>query len=216
MADAGALYGELFAAGATAGTDLFDLHVAASIVALAMTEAAAQGTNLADGIGLAPAQCAELSALVFGGALTVPPGEPRIGEQDEALRQILWQNCTHASPIERLLACMIARRALRPNHLWQDLGLSNRGELSMLMERHFTRLARRNSADMKWKKFFYRMMCSSAEYRLCAAPVCSECDDFEQCFGSEDGEALLARMANDRWPAPAPAIPLPPANEVRL
>jgi nitrogen fixation protein NifQ len=51
---------------------------------------------------------------------------------------------------------------------------------------------------MKWKKFFYRMMCSSEQFRLCAAPVCSECDDFDACFGSEDGEALLARVANGR------------------
>lgn len=59
---------------------------------------------------------------------------------------------------------------------------------------------------MKWKKFFYRMMCSSEQFRLCAAPVCTECDDFDNCFGSEDGEALLARVANRR-PLPKPSTP---------
>jgi len=60
----------------------------------------------------------------------------------------------------------------------------------------------KNSADMKWKKFFYRMMCTSEGFRLCSAPVCSECDDFDACFGAEDGEALLARLANGKTAAP--------------
>jgi nitrogen fixation protein NifQ len=76
----------------------------------------------------------------------------------------------------------------------QDLGLTNRGELSRLMQRHFALLARRNTQDMKWKKFFFRMICRDEGYRLCAAPCCSECSDFNACFGDESGESLLARV----------------------
>jgi nitrogen fixation protein NifQ len=59
--------------------------------------------------------------------------------------------------------------------------------------RHFAPLAIRNNQDMKWKKFFYRMICRDEGFRLCAAPCCSECGDFENCFGDESGESLLAR-----------------------
>ena len=91
---------------------------------------------------------------------------------------------------------MIARRCKSPHHLWQDLGLANRGELSQLMNRHFARLADKNRQDMKWKKFLYRMVCGSEGFMLCTAPVCSECDDFKNCFGAEDGESMLARARN--------------------
>jgi nitrogen fixation protein NifQ len=92
------------------------------------------------------------------------------------------------------MSLLVARRATRPNHLWQDLGLMNRGELSGLMQRHFAQLASRNTQDMKWKKFFYRMICREEGFRLCVAPSCSECADFNGCFGDESGESLLTRV----------------------
>jgi nitrogen fixation protein NifQ len=103
---------------------------------------------------------------------------------------------TDGSWLQRHLAAMIARRCKQPHHLWQDLGLNNRGELSLLMSRHFAGLAARNRNDMKWKKFLYRMVCRSEGFSLCLSPVCSECDDFANCFGAEDGESLLARLRN--------------------
>jgi nitrogen fixation protein NifQ len=59
---------------------------------------------------------------------------------------------------------------------------------------------------MKWKRFLYRMVCSMEGFTLCTAPVCTECDDFEHCFGAEDGEARLARLRNARV-ATAPGLP---------
>jgi nitrogen fixation protein NifQ len=41
------------------------------------------------------------------------------------------------------------------------------------------------------------MICRSEGFSLCAAPVCSDCVDFDNCFGDEDGEALLARVSNN-------------------
>jgi nitrogen fixation protein NifQ len=88
---------------------------------------------------------------------------------------------------------MIARRAMEPDHLWQDLGLRDRGELSALLHRHFAPLARQNTDNMKWKRFFYRMICDSEGFALCTTPICSDCTDFDMCFGEETGEARLAR-----------------------
>ena len=200
MSRAEEFYRSLFEHGVAADeADRFDLHVAACIVALAASEAEAEGVPLSDRTGLDAAGLTQLCALFFPDVVLFAARPPAgLYQQEQSLRDILWMNSAEASVYELLLCRMIARRCQRPNHLWQDLGLANRGELSLLMERHFPRLAQRNSNDMKWKKFFYRMMCSSEGFRLCAAPVCTECDDFEDCFGNEEGESLLARMANGR------------------
>lgn len=80
------------------------------------------------------------------------------------------------------LAHAIATACMGANHLWQDLGLPGRKELSLLMQHHFPALAARNRGDMRWKKFLYRELCERAEVRLCKAPSCAECSDFRQCF----------------------------------
>lgn len=172
----------------------FDTHVLASILALALAETAAGGCPLAEAAGytglpddLAVRFPHAVETLTAGGTLLR-------GDDELQVLDLLRRGATDGKPLEALLAQMIARRAQRPNHLWQDLGLQNRGELSALMTAHFVRLARRNAADMKWKKFFFRTICRDGESGLCAAPCCSECCDFEACFGAEDGESLLARL----------------------
>jgi nitrogen fixation protein NifQ len=170
--------------------------VAASILAISTAEAA----------GFAqPQTAAGLSAEQFGALIREFFPKAAAGRlfglsetveraADEACLLDLLERCTTARvPFEALFAAMIARRAQRPNHLWQDLGLNNRAELSQLMTRHFKPLAARNTGDMKWKKFFYRLICAGAAYTLCTAPSCAECDDFQSCFGEETGESLLAR-----------------------
>ena len=93
----------------------------------------------------------------------------------------------------RWLAAMVARRAMRPNHLWQDLGLADRSWLNELLRRYFPALHAGNTSDMKWKKYFYRRLCEMEGFSLCTAPSCRECCDFDRCFGAEDGESLLAQ-----------------------
>lgn len=183
--------------------DAFDIHATASILALAMTEAKQSGHNLCAGVGLDGAALQDLAARIFPAATATiarltQDAMVAVDAEEQSLRDILWMYSSNASPLQRELAAMIARRCARPHHLWQDLGLRDRGELSRLMQRHFAKLAEKNRNDMKWKKFLYRMVCSTEGFTLCTAPVCSECDDFTTCFGAEDGEALLARIRNGR------------------
>jgi len=182
--------------------DEFDIHAAASILALALSEAEADNRSLCDGTGLDGGDLVGLVAEMFPGASvlfrTSAAATTEVDEEEQSLRDILWMYSTGATRLQRKLAAMIARRCGSPHHLWQDLGLGDRGELSRLMQRHFARLAEKNNNDMKWKKFLYRLVCRSEGFTLCSAPVCSECDDFSACFGAEDGEALLARLRNGR------------------
>jgi len=119
---------------------------------------------------------------------------PAPGPEEKSIVDILLMYATGPIQFVRPLALLIARRCQEPRHLWQDLGLRNRGELSQLMERHFPRLKARNSGDMKWKKFLYRLVCGSEGFTLCPAPLCSDCDDFSSCFGSEEGVAQLTHV----------------------
>ncbi len=83
------------------------------------------------------------------------------------------------------LACAVATACLGNNHLWQDMGLPDRGVLSELLRRYFTTLHDRNTGNMKWKKFFYKQLCEQAEVNLCKAPSCKVCTDYIACFGPE-------------------------------
>jgi nitrogen fixation protein NifQ len=79
----------------------------------------------------------------------------------------------------------VALASLGDNHLWQDMGLSCRAELSALMRRWFPALVARNTHDMKWKKFLYKQLCEREEVFVCKSPSCAVCCDHALCFGPE-------------------------------
>ncbi len=72
------------------------------------------------------------------------------------------------------------------DHLWQDIGFWQRQDLSQFLQHNFPELARRNHKDMKWKKFLYKQLCEAEGLNLCRAPSCEVCDDYSNCFGSEE------------------------------
>jgi nitrogen fixation protein NifQ len=194
-------YKWLIAASAPSLCDEFDIHVVAGVFALAFAEADSGERDVASGIGLDGSALTELAAEMFPGAasefMELTDGvSVTVDDEEQSLRDILGMFATGASRLETHLAAVIARRCKSPHHLWQDLGLRTRDELSNLMQRHFARLAAKNQQDMKWKKFLYRMVCGSEGFTLCTAPVCSECSDFADCFGAEDGESRLAWARN--------------------
>lgn len=172
--------------------DDFAAHVLASILALAWTEADAAKCTVGEAAGFAGAPSLLNEMFPHAAARFASDGAFQRSDDEACLHDLLQRAATTGSPIELLLAGLLARRAQRPNHLWQDLGLRNRGELSRLMTEHFAPLARRNTSDMKWKKFFFRMICRDTSYSLCTAPSCAECCDFDACFNEETGESLLA------------------------
>lgn len=84
------------------------------------------------------------------------------------------------------VAWAIACASLGDQHLWQDLQLSSRHELTALFERWFPTLAAKNTENMKWKKFLYKQLCVREDVLICKAPSCQVCADHALCFGSED------------------------------
>ena len=193
------VYRWLMQGGQRSACDAFDAHVVASALSLAIAEAANEGRSVVSGLGLGAASLTAMTEEIFPHARPLferldPDEEPILADDERCLRELLLRYTTLATPLEGHLAAVVARRALRPNHLWQDLGLRHRRELSWLMSRHFEALATKNGQDMKWKKFLYRMICRDEGFVLCTAPSCAECSDFDRCFGDEEGESLLARQ----------------------
>jgi nitrogen fixation protein NifQ len=117
--------------------------------------------------------------------------------EEADLRAFLVDHGARGAEEERWLAAILARRSLEPNHLWQDMGFHDRGELNRMFQRHFPALVAANASDMKWKKFFYRQLCEREGLLLCKSPNCEVCEDVEVCFGEEVGDPLstLARLA---------------------
>lgn len=193
----GALYTRLLQAGSLSIEDDFDAQVLAAMVAVAASEVDSGGT-LSDGLGLSGEALRSMIATYLPKAadLLEPvclDSPTPIRDEEQSLRRLLLRSRSTPAPLSSVFSIIIARRATRPNHLWQDLGLASRGDLSKLMQRHFAPLALRNHQDMKWKKFFYRLICQEEDSPMCLAPCCSDCSDFDGCFGEESGDSLLAR-----------------------
>jgi nitrogen fixation protein NifQ len=171
----------------------FDRHVLASILAVAAVE----DDDVAGHAGLAAADLAALIDQWFPQARHVVATCCRqAGQADDdetaMVRDLLLANRSTEGEAGRWLAAMIARRSMEPNHLWEDLGLRDRSELSRLLTRHFAPIAGRNTKNMRWKRFFYRALCEDDGLVMCSTPVCTNCRDFDMCFGDESGESRLA------------------------
>jgi nitrogen fixation protein NifQ len=101
------------------------------------------------------------------------------------LQKLLLDHRAGERDSELWIADIVATACAGRDHLWQDLGLANRDELTKLMWVNFPELARANTGDMKWKKFLYRQFCSREGIYVCPAPSCGECKDYAKCFGPE-------------------------------
>ncbi|MGQ0682354.1 nitrogen fixation protein NifQ [Bradyrhizobium sp.] len=176
----------------------FDQHVLASILAVAATE----GRSVAERAGLSAQDLSTLVAQWFPfaqgvvAAWSTPSGQAE-DEEIAMVRDLLLAQRSNKDDVSGWLAAMIARRAMEPNHLWEDLGLRERPELTRLLTRHFAPLAARNTKNMKWKRFFYRMLCEDDGFVMCATPVCTQCNDFDLCFGEESGESRMAERRRE-------------------
>ncbi|MDD2893221.1 MAG: nitrogen fixation protein NifQ [Halothiobacillaceae bacterium] len=80
------------------------------------------------------------------------------------------------------MARIVAAACMGGNHLWEDLGLWKRADLTELMTRNFPVLAEKNNRDMKWKKFLYKQLCLREGIYICRAPSCEVCADYAKCF----------------------------------
>lgn len=105
-------------------------------------------------------------------------------EQDLCRLFLNHAGCGDLWPV--VFARLIARACMEPEHLWMSLGLENRGQLTAILIRHFPTLAARNDGDMRWKKFFYKLLCDIEKISTCTASSCEICPHHLECYGPED------------------------------
>ncbi|MBF0109931.1 MAG: nitrogen fixation protein NifQ [Magnetococcales bacterium] len=113
-----------------------------------------------------------------------PPRPPPLPERMD-LWKLLHDHRSVTDREARWMATIIVTGCQGPDHLWSDLGMENREQLSRLMMHDFFPLASSNTMNMKWKKFLYRRLCQREGLSLCPSPSCQECSDFPRCFAPE-------------------------------
>ena len=82
------------------------------------------------------------------------------------------------------LATIIATACLRPDHLWRDLGLDGRDDVTAILTRHYPQLVARNTDNTRWKKFLARELAGSQGCEPAPAPGCPGCEDYSFCYPS--------------------------------
>lgn len=183
--DAGRVFARLMARATGAGND--------RALACMIATRAVGGGALPAWLGLAPAAFAALidhhfpgvSPDVLGAVDGGPPlSDSRRGEREELLA-LLLDHRAGESLSEVWIAEIITAGCMGGDHLWQDLGLWERAELTGLMRHNFPDLAARNDRDMKWKRFLYKQLCVAEGIVVCRAPSCEQCVDYHACFGPE-------------------------------
>ncbi len=105
--------------------------------------------------------------------------------EKQDLEQLLRQFAIRQDDDTEWLIAVIVAACLGSDHLWQDLGLWSRSDLSAMLNYNFPELVTRNSNDMKWKKFLYKQLCEAEGLYVCRAPSCEVCKDYQNCFGPE-------------------------------
>lgn len=145
---------------------------------------------LPDYLGLEPGQFEHLCNRHFPGidlpsqAMSGIRGDfSRMLEKDDLVN--LLKHFAVAEDSDLMISIIVAG-SLGSDHLWQDLGLWNRGQLTALLEHNFPGLAIKNDKNMKWKKFLYKQLCESEGLYLCRMPSCDVCIDYSKCYGDEN------------------------------
>jgi nitrogen fixation protein NifQ len=161
-----------------------------ALLATMMVSRTADQGCLPTHLGLGEAAYQQLVAEYFPGYCPgftdIAPGtHPEPIPEWSDLQKLLLDHRARQRPSEAWIADVVATACAGHDHLWQDLGLLNREQLSQLMWENFPELARSNSGDMKWKKFLYHQFCSREGITVCRAPSCGECKDYAKCFGPE-------------------------------
>jgi nitrogen fixation protein NifQ len=84
------------------------------------------------------------------------------------------------------LAYCVAAAATGSRHLWEDLGLSGREDVSALLRHYFEPLFLRNTADLKWKHFFFEELKNMPDHNSTHGPDCTRCSKQATCFPSSE------------------------------
>lgn len=146
-------------------------------------------------LGLSQSDYTDLMCFHFPGYVHAPSSyvAMRVDPSREAevtdLVGLMEHHRAGSSPSEPRIASLVAVACLGVGHLWEDLGLWCRADLSALLEQNFPALVEKNVHDMKWKKFLYKQLCETDSVYACRVPFCEYCADYLHCFNTDEDHA---------------------------
>lgn len=133
-------------------------------------------------LGIEPLQSSESTM-----AENAPPLLPQ-------LIALLWAQRASDSPVTRIMGGTIASACFGERHLWQDIGLSGRPEVSTLLERHFNKLAVENTLNLEWKRYLFLRLGEKLAIPDLRPPRCTNCDQFTVCFPRQAPSGIPIRQ----------------------
>jgi nitrogen fixation protein NifQ len=142
-------------------------------------------------LGLSASEMAGLAARHFAAGALAAPSHESVAVLNEkhaafaaAMRDFLiGLAAPETDPDDaRCLATILAHACLRPDHLWRDLGLSGRDDVTQMLTRFFPEVVARNTGNLRWKKLLARELALSRGEAPGPAPGCPGCEDFGFCF----------------------------------
>jgi nitrogen fixation protein NifQ len=141
-------------------------------------------------LGLAPRQFDKLMARHFPDTdpspfLAGPSPDPEREQERQELRALIMTHCVEPGEEHEWFADALASGCMGGTHLWHDLGLWSRKDVTAIIEHNFPALKAKNDRDMKWKKFLYKQLCLQEGIYICRSPSCEVCDDYKNCFSPD-------------------------------
>ncbi len=100
------------------------------------------------------------------------------------LVKMLWDHRASDRRLDQRLTLALAAACFGRQHLWQDLGLRGRMDVSSLVSHWFPTLFVLNTHDLKWKHFFFQALGRRLGKPDLRPPGCDGCDDEQSCFPS--------------------------------
>ncbi|BAN28145.1 NifQ family protein (plasmid) [Caballeronia insecticola] len=140
-------------------------------------------------LGLDGAELAALTHRHFPGATLGPVPVALVPDAHRVFVRalhglLMWHDRTATRHREdaHCLATIIAAASLRPDHLWRDLGLAGRDDVTEMLTRHYPELVARNVANLRWKKFLAQEVAHAQGVAPTCAPGCPGCEDYAFCY----------------------------------
>ena len=108
-----------------------------------------------------------------------------ISLKDDELKELstlLTGNANQTSCYVEEAVRVITCACMGSDHLWSDLGLPERPVLGEMINFYLPELHKKNTNNMRWKRFFYKQLCEQGGDYVCRAPSCEACSSYKECF----------------------------------
>ena len=118
-----------------------------------------------------------------------PPNAPDPAALTGPLYRFLLAHRAAKDSSHARLSGWLASACMGSHHLWQDLGLQERSQVSRLMRLAFPVLHDSNVRNLRWKRHLFLSLGESLGRPGLRPPKCDDCGDFAVCMGVDQGPA---------------------------